>query len=255
MEDTAREMIEAARLLSDEVNSLEFGEPVAYVYNPLHYAWDPHERYLSTYAAGKKKTLFLGMNPGPFGMAQTGVPFGEIDAVINWLHLFGMVSTPAKTHPKRPIEGFSCSRSEVSGRRLWGLFRDVYGSAEEFFKTAFVANYCPLIWMSESGANITPDKLSSSDRAMVDKACMDHLVRIIQVLVPEYLVGVGAYATKKLEEAASMIPSANFKIGTILHPSPASPVANKNWPARPIEQLQEMGLLPISSGNLSGVSD
>lgn len=244
MEETAQKMIEAARTLRDDVDSLEFGKPVAYVYNPLDYAWNPHERYLSTYASTQKKVLFLGMNPGPFGMAQTGIPFGEIDAVVNWLHVSGEVAAPAKMHPKRPIDGFSCSRSEVSGRRLWGLFRDVYGSAENFFKTAFVANYCPLIWMSESGANITPDKLNASDRALVDKACMKHLVDIIRILEPEYLVGVGAYAAKRLEDAAAMIPEGEFRTGAILHPSPASPIANRSWPDKPIEQLREMGLFP-----------
>lgn len=244
MNDVANEMIAAARVLKDAVNLLSFGDPVAYVYNPLDYAWDPHEMYLRMYAATKKKTLFLGMNPGPFGMAQTGVPFGEIESVTNWLHVSGKVSAPEKMHPKRPVEGFSCPRSEVSGRRLWGLFQDVYGSADEFFRTAFVANYCPLIWMSASGSNITPDKLDAKARAQVDAACLDHLVRVIRILEPEYLVGVGAYAAKKLAEASEMIPEGRFKMGTILHPSPASPVANKNWPARPREQLLEMGLIP-----------
>ncbi|MEG1938495.1 MAG: single-stranded DNA-binding protein [Akkermansia sp.] len=244
MQNLAQAVIDAARELRDDVMPLQFGSPVAYVYNPLDYAWLPHVEYLEKYANDTKKVIFLGMNPGPFGMAQTGVPFGEIDAVTNWLHVFGMVSSPVKMHPKRPIDGFGCKKSEVSGRRLWGLFREVYGTAEEFFKSSFVANYCPLIWMSETGSNITPDKLSAASRAEVDEVCMRHLVRLIRLLEPELLVGVGAYATTKLKEAASLIPERQMTIGTLLHPSPASPIANKNWPDRPMAQLRELGLMP-----------
>ena len=34
-----------------------------------------------------KRVVFLGMNPGPFGMAQVGVPFGEVAAVRDWLRI------------------------------------------------------------------------------------------------------------------------------------------------------------------------
>jgi len=42
------------------------------------------------------------MNPGPWGMAQTGVPFGEINAVKDWLGINAEVDKPQKQHPKRP---------------------------------------------------------------------------------------------------------------------------------------------------------
>lgn len=183
------------------------------------------------------------MNPGPFGMAQTGVPFGEVDAVVNWLHIRGEVGRPEHTHPKRPVEGFGCPRSEVSGRRLWGLFAEAFGTAENFFRHNYVANYCPLIWMGATGANITPDKLPTEQRAAVDAVCMEHLLSLITILNPHTLVGVGAYATQKLRDAASRLPGKSFTIGTLLHPSPASPIANKLWSERPIQQLKELGIL------------
>ena len=46
---------------------------VTHVYNPLEYAIEPHTTYLHKYCTSTKSVLFLGMNPGPFGMAQTGV--------------------------------------------------------------------------------------------------------------------------------------------------------------------------------------
>src|SRR5689334_22585808 len=83
----------------------DFGPAVCCVYNPLEYAWPAHELYLEKYAAAPKQVLFLGMNPGPFGMAQTGIPFGEVAAVRDWLKIQTPVKKPAREHPKRPVEG------------------------------------------------------------------------------------------------------------------------------------------------------
>ncbi len=233
-------ILSAARDLSDEVGQLRFCDPVAYTYNPLDYAWAGHEAYVRRFGNGRKDVLFLGMNPGPFGMAQTGVPFGEIAAVTLWMGIQAAVGQPEATHPKRPVQGFACPRSEVSGRRLWGLFEDMYGTAENFFAHAYVANYCPLIWMSATGSNITPDKIPREQVAAVDAACQRHLVRLLEITRPKLLVGVGGYALKQLELAAATLPAGQQQglvLGTILHPSPASPVANKFWPQRPREQL------------------
>ena len=161
---TADTLIAAARELSATLSAMRFGTPVSHVYNPLDYAWAIHEGYLRRYAAGRKRVVFVGMNPGPFGMAQTGVPFGEIDAVRDWLGLAGPVGKPAVENPKRPVEGFDCARSEVSGRRLWGLFRERFGTPEAFFAGHFVANYCPLAFF-DGGRNVTPDKLAAAARA------------------------------------------------------------------------------------------
>ena len=243
MNDTAAAILKATAALRDGTEKLRFEAPVHVTYNPLTYAWGPHEQYVRTYGNGEKSHLFLGMNPGPFGMAQTGVPFGEVDAVVNWLHIRGEVGRPEHTHPKRPVEGFGCPRSEVCGRRLWGLFAEAFGTAANFFRHNYVANYCPLIWMGATGANITPDKLPAEQRAAVDAVCMEHLLSLITILNPHTLVGVGAYATQKLRDAASRLPGKSFTIGTLLHPSPASPIANKLWPERPIQQLKELGIL------------
>ena len=117
---------------------MQFPPPVAFVYNPLNYAAAPHEAYLARYASGKKEALFVGMNPGPFGMAQTGVPFGDVAMVRDWLGVRGEVRAPTQAHPKRPITGFACTRSEVSGTRLWGWARDRFGTPGQFFARFFV---------------------------------------------------------------------------------------------------------------------
>lgn len=235
------ELISSARRLSAALGDLGFGEPVAWVYRPLEYAWRPHKTYLERYGKGTKRVVFLGMNPGPFGMAQTGVPFGEVAAVRDWLGIHEPVEKPSAEHPKRPVEGFQCARSEVSGRRLWGLFAERFGNAGAFFKDHFVLNYCPLVWMSQTGANLTPDKLPAVEMAPVEKACLTHLAEVISLLKPAFLVGIGGFAEERLRRAAE-ITGSKAAIGRVLHPSPASPAANRGWAEAASRQLGELGV-------------
>ncbi len=224
-------VVAAAEKLRDRVDALDFGPHVPWVYNPLRYAWQTHLQYLERYGCETRKVLLLGMNPGPWGMAQTGVPFGEVSAVVNWLSIDAPVSKPAREHPKRPIEGLSCQRSEVSGQRLWGLFQKRYATPEAFFEHHFVANYCPLVFMEESAKNLTPDKLPITARKPLEQICDEHLSELIDALQPEWVIGVGGFA----EECASRVLlnrsvlTSEIKIGRILHPSPASPAANRDW--------------------------
>jgi len=229
-------LTKVAKKLSEVVNSLSFGEPTSFIYNPLDYAWAIHKQYLKLAGVGKKKVVFLGMNPGPFGMAQTGVPFGEIPAVRDWMGLQGTVEKPNREHPKRPVEGLACSKSEVSGRRLWGLFSEKFQHAKDFFEDHFVANYCPLVFMEESGKNRTPDKLPAFEKKPLEDVCDKHLREIVEILEPAWLIGVGGFAKKRAEEA---LKGMEIKIGTILHPSPASPAANRGWAEAATKQLKE----------------
>ncbi|MDR2207389.1 MAG: single-stranded DNA-binding protein [Azoarcus sp.] len=229
----------AARDLSAALGKMRFAPPVTHVYNPLDYAWEIHERYLSRYGSSRKRVVFLGMNPGPFGMVQTGVPFGEIAAVRDWLGLEGPVGQPEQINPKRPVEGFACARSEVSGRRLWGLFRERFESADAFFAEHFVANYCPLAFFDE-GRNLTPDKLPAAEQEPLLAACDEHLRTLVAALAPEWVIGVGGWAEARTREALGA--SNVVKIGRILHPSPASPAANRGWAEAASRQLTELGI-------------
>ncbi len=218
---------------------LRFAPPVACVYNPLDYAWAAHAEYLERYAIGRKRIVFLGMNPGPFGMAQTGVPFGEVAAVRDWLGIKTAVKKPASEHPKRPVTGFSCTRSEVSGQRLWGLFAQRFGTPAHFFADHFVLNYCPLVFMEASGANRTPEKLPAVEREPLFRACDAHLRAVVQALEAEWLIGVGDFAMKR---ALAIFADAPVRVGRILHPSPASPAANRGWAEAATRDLQRLGV-------------
>lgn len=236
---TSLHLIAAARSLSMQVGRLKFPSPIAYIYNPLDYAWAAHELYLQKYGGGRKRVVFLGMNPGPFGMTQTGVPFGEVAAVRDWLKIQTAIRRPANEHPKRPVQGFDCPRSEVSGRRLWGLFADRFGTAEKLFADHFVVNYCPLVFCEAGGRNFTPDKLPAGHQERLFALCDEHLRRVLEILEPEWLIGVGAFAQARGETVAKMV---NVRVGQILHPSPASPAANRGWAQAATRQLTELGV-------------
>ena len=225
--------------LSRAVTDLTFAPPVTHVYNPLDYAWSTHRQYLLRFGRGPVEVLLLGMNPGPWGMAQTGVPFGEINFVRDWMGIEGRVGRPQPENPKRPVLGFSCPRSEVSGARIWGWARERFVTADRFFARFFVANLCPLMFMESSGRNRTPDKIPAAERAPLLAACDEALRRVVGRLRPRLVVGVGVWAESRAREVLGEDGPA---IGRILHPSPASPAANRGWAEAATAQMRALGV-------------
>ena len=238
----AAALIAATETLCAQVEPLRFAAPVHTVYHPLRYAEAMHRAYIERFAKSGIDVLFLGMNPGPFGMTQTGIPFGEIGAVRDWLQLSEPIGKPDVEHPKRPIDGLSCSKSEVSGKRLWGLFKNRFGAPEAFFAKHYVANYCPLVFMEDGGGNLTPDTLPAAEQRAIEAACDAHLVALVKALKPQWVIGVGAFAKKRAEDALKNAKLSKIRIGTILHPSPASPAANRDWAGQVTKQLTELGI-------------
>ena len=225
--------------LVDALRPLRFGPPISHVYNPLEYAREPLRQYHLKFASTPKEVLFLGMNPGPWGMAQTGIPFGEIQSVRDWMKIQAAVGSPKKTHPKKPVLGFACTKSEVSGQRLWGWARKTFRTPERFFKRFFVANYCPLIFIESSGRNRTPDQIRVAERKPLLEICDRTLGRTIEYFKPRYVVGVGKFAEQR---ARAALVQHNIKIGMIAHPSPANPQANRGWQPLIEKQLTALGI-------------
>jgi single-strand selective monofunctional uracil DNA glycosylase len=223
--------------LRKAVRKLAFGPPVAHVYRPLDYAWPMVEAYVSRFGQGEKEALFLGMNPGPFGMGQTGIPFGDVVSVREWMKLDEPITSPKDAHPKRPVLGLACARVEVSGRRLWGAISAKHPSPNTFFARAMVLNYCPILFLDGNGANVTPDKLKKEERKACEAVCDRFLAKAIDALAPKHLIGVGVYAKARFEAVAP-----GREVVCIAHPSPASPQANKDWDGLVRRALEGAGI-------------
>jgi single-strand selective monofunctional uracil DNA glycosylase len=225
--------------LLEAVRPLTFGPPVTHVYNPLDYAREPYDLYLDRFGQPAKEVILLGMNPGPFGMVQTGVPFGEVTAVTEWMGIRAPVRQPETIHPRRPITGFDCKRKEVSGQRLWGWVQGRFRSPEAFFDRFFVANYCPLVFMEASGRNRTPNTLKAAERRALFDACDTALFELVRYLSPRLVVGVGKFAADRARAALAQLP---VTVGQMLHPSPASPKANQGWQPVIEQELADLGV-------------
>jgi single-strand selective monofunctional uracil DNA glycosylase len=226
------------RLVRD-LGPLRFGAPVTHVYNPLIYARAAWDAYVERYAHPGVEVVLLGMNPGPWGMVQTGVPFGDPSMVRDWLGITTDILKPAVEHPKRPIQGLACPRREVSGTRLWGWARERFGTPAKFFRRFFVANYCPLAFLEASGRNYTPDHLPPIERAALNAACDRALYRTVELLQPRMVVGVGVFAEDRARAALAGLAVA---FGRMPHPSPASPAANLGWAKLATASLEALGV-------------
>jgi single-strand selective monofunctional uracil DNA glycosylase len=172
-------------------------------------------------------------------MAQTGVPFGEVESVRSWLGIGGVVGRPPDEHPKRPVLGFACRRREVSGRRVWGWAAAAFGSPAAFFARFYVANYCPLLLLDADARNLTPDRLPAAAARPLLEACDLALRCTVEVLQPAVVVGIGSFAARRAEAALAGMPTT---VGRALHPSPASPAANRGWEEAFVRDLRAAGV-------------
>ncbi len=211
--ETPSGLLKAARTLARETAGLALTTP-SHVYNPLIYAWAGHQEYLQRYGSKRGRVLLLGMNPGPWGMAQTGVPFGDVVMVREW---FGIEASLGgvlpEQHPKYPIMGMACHRNEGSGSRLWRWAEARLGSPEDFFSRFFVWNYCPLLFI-RNGRNLTPEHLNQSDATALTAVCDRALAAAIRALAPAAVVGIGRYA----ERRAVAVLGADAGVHYLQHP-------------------------------------
>jgi len=236
------------RRLERELAGVEPGPPVSHVYNPLEYAGEAIGQYVDRFACPQAprpdRALLVGMNPGPWGMAQTGVPFGAVRRVRDWLGIEAPVRRPLREHPKRPVDGFECRREEVSGDRLWGWAQEAFETPERFFERFFVWNHCPLLFLEESGRNLTPDKLPAETRRRILEPSDRALREVVECLGIGRVVGVGGFAEQRARRALEglVLDGEPVRIDRIPHPSPASPLANRGWAAQATSHLRALGL-------------
>ncbi|XP_076165571.1 single-strand-selective monofunctional uracil-DNA glycosylase [Ptiloglossa arizonensis] len=251
--DISEQLLLLEHNLAIELGKITFRLPVEYVYSPLEYAFDIHAMYVKKYCTTTKKILFLGMNPGPWGMSQTGIPFGEINMVRDWLKICGPVGKPIKEQPNRKVTGFQCTRSEISGKRLWGFFQELCGNPEKFFEHAYLHNYCPIALMDKKGRNITPAEIKGPELQRLHFSCDKALADAIRLLKVEIVIGIGGYAEKR---ALLVVQSSNLhvKVLCLPHPSPRA-VNNKNWSEKAKQKLSEFGLLECFTNGIQKMKE
>ncbi|XP_063221279.1 single-strand selective monofunctional uracil DNA glycosylase [Bacillus rossius redtenbacheri] len=240
----ADELLSIELRLCVELKSLQYEENISFIYDPVVYAFDVHSQFVHKFCSSGKRILFLGLNPGPWGMSQTGVPFGEVSLVRDWLGLSGEVGQPDRVHPSRPVLGFDCQRSEVSGRKFWSLFQRLCGSPHNFFRHCFIYNYCPLAFLSASGKNITPVEFKAGKRKQVTDACDQALCAVLQLLGVRTVVALGRFAEKRASDAVRQGTLGHVQVACLPHPSPRN-FAVKDWAQESLDQLSKLQLLPF----------
>ncbi|MDW8246799.1 MAG: hypothetical protein RMJ84_09485 [Sandaracinaceae bacterium] len=226
-------LVELDRALSASLSDLRWDPPVACVYNPLTYAHHARVLYFERYGTLPKRVLFVGLNPGPFGMVQSGIPFGDVHMVREYLGINARISAPPHTHPKRPVLGFACKRPEISGRRFWGWIRKHHPNPHTFFSKALVWNWCPLAFFDANGRNLTPDRLRGKARFQLFEICDHSIITLIDCLQPAWVIGVGKFVFERIRKLFN--PS---KVTLIPHPSPANPASNRGWESHAEKAIQ-----------------
>ncbi|MEE3270215.1 MAG: uracil-DNA glycosylase family protein, partial [Candidatus Thermoplasmatota archaeon] len=200
-------LIEAAASLRDDVDplgrKLVSEGRIDICYNPLMYAWDVHEEYLRRMGGLGAQTVMLGMNPGPHGMGQMGIPFAATSVVRELLGISDIqVNQPEIPDDRRPVIGLDYHKEEVSGTRLWGLLQKQYGDAETIASHVFLVNHCPLMLFSGPRAsNITPDKIGGETAKALLQRCDEHLREVVEILGADRVVGVGKFAESRARAA------------------------------------------------------
>lgn len=232
MKSRTDKLVEITKKFSEECSNqkarlIQENKNVEFAYNPLDYAWISHKTYLKKYGDLGATKIIMGMNPG-HGMGNTGIPFGCPEKVKNYLKIRNLkINEPKKIHPKRIVTGLECKKPEISGKRIWGLIEEIYGSPEKAFKNIFVLNHFPLWMFNSSGQNVTPDKLSISSSKLIFEECNKYLMDVVTILKVERVICVGKYASRMAQKAIKNSDVHNLTIEEIPHPSPANPLANK----------------------------
>ncbi|XP_017856127.1 PREDICTED: single-strand selective monofunctional uracil DNA glycosylase [Drosophila arizonae] len=227
--------------LNEELAQLELPKEISCVYNPVEYASDLHCAYLKKYLSGTKNVVFIGINPGPKGMCQTGIPFGNVGTIRNKMQLSGEVQQPPLLHAKRPVTGLNCRTEEQSGLRLWNLFEELAGSLDVFFQQCFVHNLCPLAFFDEKGGNVTPDHLKGEYKTLIRDKCLMTLEKQLELLRPQFVVAIGSWIEIELKKRSSYCKS-NATVIRLKHPSMRVP-NNTKWAEEAKALLEEKDLI------------
>ena len=183
-------------------NKSEVAEPQ----NPFSFALDPYCQFVHEYLNGPIDVLFLGINPSPTGMGRNGIPFGDIDSVINYLEITDAQLKDGTKIADLPRGG---KNAEYSGKLLWGLIEELAGPPQNFFDHCFVHNYCPLLFTTHKNGrtkNVTPKDLA--DKSELEAICDEYLLKTLALLNVRVLVVMGGYLENRVKNCFKKIDPA-----------------------------------------------
>lgn len=99
--------------------------------------------------------------------------------------------------------------------------------------------------MTSTGRNVTPPSLKSSVKTKLQLICDTSLIEAIDVLQVNTIVCVGKYVQERATKVAKDFTKWKIQIGSITHPSPINPSANKgDWIEIATEQLKSLQVVP-----------
>ena len=73
MSPIGAQYLQIEQRLCQKLLPIKYGYPVTVIYSPLTYAFQTHRDFVVKYCTSERTLMFLGMNPGPYGMSQNGV--------------------------------------------------------------------------------------------------------------------------------------------------------------------------------------
>ena len=212
------------------------------VWNPGRYGERWHRRFRETYPPGPNPVLLLGLNPGPYGMGQTGIPFTDIRRLESDLpELAARLRTDGESIGLPGLAPPDLRRRldrtfESSSIRVYRFLRLAGGSAGAGWRRVVAANPCPMLFM-EGTVNRTPADLRRAlrkrggrlERVTARLEECDQLRRecareAVRVLEPRGVILLG----RNIQEALAGDPSLGAVPGGVLaweHPARAVPDA------------------------------
>ena len=132
------------------------------VWNPGSYGAPWHRVFREIYPLRERPILMFGLNPGPYGMGQTGIPFTDVRRLRQCLPKMALTLRERGREPRVPglaprsLRRFFTREFESSAVRVYRFLELGWGSAEKGWRSVGVANSCPLLFLDPEGRNQTP---------------------------------------------------------------------------------------------------
>jgi len=217
------------------------------VWNPALYALDIYQEYLTKFPPEPGAILALGLNPGPYGMAQTGIPFTDCRTASGAL---GMEMTIPGKAPDDLISRLKKANGKWRGtyeRSSLGMYRFLilaWGDIKTAYRNWFVGNPCPLLFLDPERWNVTPADPRLRRMKEVGELRQRAVIGFSEILNPRGIVCFGKDVAKAVGEVAIRQVGPD-RVVFYEHPARAVP---EKWAAGLLQELTQRQLLTGKPG-------